>query len=75
MTSRMTGTWLRSMRVRILAVVVGLLLLSSLGSVLLLRTVLFDRLDDEVRVDLEQEAEEFRLLSAGNNPLTGNPFD
>jgi signal transduction histidine kinase len=63
------------MRVRILAVVVGLLLLSSLGSVLLLRTVLFDRLDTEIRVDLQQEAEEFRLLSAGNNPLTGEPFD
>jgi len=63
------------MRVRILAVVVGLLLLSSLGSVLLLRTVLFERLDDEIRVDLEQEAQEFRLLSAGNDPLTGEPFD
>ncbi|MBA3311092.1 MAG: HAMP domain-containing histidine kinase [Nocardioidaceae bacterium] len=75
MSGRMTGTWLRSMRVRILAVVVGLLLLSSLGSVLLLRTVLFERLDDEIRVDLEQEAQEFRLLSAGNDPLTGEPFD
>lgn len=63
------------MRVRILAVVLALLLMSSLGSVLLLRTVLFERLDDEIRLDLEQEAAEFRLLSAGNNPLTGEPFD
>lgn len=75
MADPMARGWLRSMRVRILAVVVGLLLLSSLGSVLLLRTILFERLDDEIRVDLEQEAEEFRLLSTGNNPLTGEPFD
>lgn len=73
----MTGrrTWLGSMRVRILAVVIGLLLLSFVGSVLLLRTVLFERLDQEVRLDLSQEAAEFRLLSAGNDPQTGEPFD
>ncbi|MBA3279329.1 MAG: HAMP domain-containing histidine kinase [Geodermatophilaceae bacterium] len=67
--------WLGSMRVRILSVVVGLLLLSSLGSVLVLRTVLLQELEQEVQLGLEQEAAEFRLLSAGNNPQTGEPFD
>ncbi|MDQ3453942.1 MAG: hypothetical protein M3513_00335, partial [Actinomycetota bacterium] len=57
-------TWLRSMRVRILAVVGSLLLLSSIGSVILLRAVLFERLEQEVRIDLDQEAAEFELLRA-----------
>lgn len=70
----MRAPWLSSMRVRILAVVVGLLLLSSVGSVLLLRAVLFERLDQEVRLDLDQEAAEFELLRAGTNPQTGEPF-
>ncbi len=43
MADRTARRWLRSMRVRILAVVLALLLMSSLGSVLLLRTVLFER--------------------------------
>lgn len=67
-------TWLRSMRVRILAVVVSLLLLSSIGSVILLRAVLFERLEQEVRTDLDQEAAEFELLRAGSDPQTGEPF-
>jgi len=62
------------MRVRILAVVVGLLLLSSMGSVLLLRTVLFERLEQEVALDLDQEGAEFELLRAGSDPRTGEPF-
>lgn len=62
------------MRVRILAVVVGLLLLSSIGSVLLLRAVLFERLEQEVRLDLDQEAAEFELLRGGSDPQTGEPF-
>ncbi|MDQ3714820.1 MAG: HAMP domain-containing histidine kinase [Actinomycetota bacterium] len=77
MVERAAGSraWLGSMRVRILSVVVGLLLMSSLGSVLLLRTVLFQELEQEVQLGLEQEAAEFRLLSAGSNPQTGEPFD
>ena len=53
----------------------ALLVVSSIGSVLLLRAVLFDRLEDEVQATLEREAEEFELLSAGNDPETGAPFD
>lgn len=72
-------TWLRGvfrgMRVRILAVVVLLLLVSSLASVLLLRAALFGQLDEEVAESLEREVAEFRLLSGGNDPRTGEPFD
>ena len=66
--------WLGAMRVRILAVVVLLLFAASAGSVVLLRSVLLDRLDQEVAESLEREAEEFRLLSTGNDPRTGEPF-
>lgn len=68
------GRLLASMRVRIVAVVVLLLLFSSAGSVLLLRVVLFERLEAEIRVGLNQEAEEFQLLIDGTNPTTGEPF-
>lgn len=63
------------MRVRIVAVIVVLQLASAAGSVVLLRAVLYDRLDDEIRVSLEREAEEFRLLSQGVDPDTAEPFD
>lgn len=62
------------MRVRILAVVVLLLLAASTGSVVLLRSALLDRLDEEVARGLDREAEEFRLLRSGNDPETGEPF-
>ncbi len=77
MTGRSGGPsrWLGTIRVRILAVVVVMLVVSSIGSVLLLRAVLFERLDDEVDESLTREAEEFGLLIAGNNPETGEPFD
>jgi methyl-accepting chemotaxis protein len=63
------------MRVRILAVVVLVLVISSLGSVLLLRAALLDQLDEEVSESLAREAQEFRLLADGNDPRTGRPFD
>lgn len=62
------------MRVRIVAVVVLLLVLSSVGSIFLLRTVLFARLDEGIQVSLEREAEEFRKLTGGVDPRTGKPF-
>lgn len=74
-TSRWPRHWFDSIRVRILAVVVALLVVSSIGSALLLRAVLFERLTDEVDVTLGREVEEFRLLSTGSNPETGEPFD
>ena len=49
--------WLGSIRVRILAVVVILLVMSSIGSVFLLRAVLLQRLQDEVEESLRREVE------------------
>jgi len=67
--------WLGSIRVRILAVGGILLVVSSIGSVFLLRAVLLQRLQDEVEESLRREVEEFQLLSTGTNPETGQPFD
>ncbi len=69
------GAWFSSMRVRIVAVIIALQLASAVGAVVLLRTVLYDRLDDEIRVSLDREAEEFRLLGQGIDPDTAEPFD
>lgn len=66
--------WVRSMRVRIVLLVATLLLVSSLGSLLLLRTALLGSLDREVEASLDREAEEFTRLSTGNDPRTGAPF-
>lgn len=63
------------MRVRILATVTLLLALSAGVTLLILREVLFDRLEAEVKTSLEQEMEEFVRLRGGLDPLTGQPFD
>lgn len=62
------------MRVRILAAVVLLLAGSSIVSLLVARANLIRQLDEEVRVDLRQEATEFQLLASGLDPRTGEPF-
>lgn len=66
---------LGSMRVRIVLTVVVLLALSAGVSILLLRSVLRDRLTEEIDVALAREAEEFEILADGLNPRTGLPFD
>jgi two-component system, OmpR family, sensor kinase len=63
-----------SIRVRILAAVVVLLAGSSAVSIVLLRDVLLGRLDEEITVSLQREAEEFQLLGQGLDPRTGQPF-
>ena len=65
---------LGSMRVRILTAVFVLLAGSSIVSIIVARTSLIRRLDEEVKVDLRQEAAEFHLLASGLNPQTGTPF-
>ncbi len=62
------------MRVRILAVVALLLAGSLVVSVVLLRNVLRERLDEEIALAMSREVEEFRLLTQGTNPQTGEPF-
>jgi signal transduction histidine kinase len=62
------------MRVRILAAVVGLLAASAAVSIIVLRGVLLDRLDEQISLGLRHEVEEFELLVGGINPRTGAPF-
>jgi two-component system OmpR family sensor kinase len=69
-TQRLFG----NMRLRILAAMVVLLAFSYAVSLVLLRNVLADRLDVEIRTALTRELEEFRLLAAGTDPQTGLPF-
>jgi signal transduction histidine kinase len=65
---------LGSMRVRIVLAVVVLLAFSAAVSIYLLRNVLLDRLDEEILVALEREAEEFEILADGIDPRTGEAF-
>ena len=65
---------LGSIRVRILAAVLVLLAGSSAVSIFIARRDLLGRLDEEVKVDLRQEAEEFEILAGGIDPRTGQPF-
>lgn len=65
---------LGSMRVRIVLAMVVLLAGAAAVSIFVVRAQLVDRLDEEVRVGLEREAEEFELITGGLNPRTGRPF-
>ena len=69
-TQRLFG----NMRLRILAAMAVLLAFSYAVSLVLLRNVLAERLDVEIRTALTRELEEFRLLAAGTDPQTGQPF-
>ena len=63
-----------SLRMRILACVIGLLALATVLFVGVTYTVLAIRLDQRIAADLTQEADELRRLAAGINPGTGEPF-
>jgi two-component system, OmpR family, sensor kinase len=65
---------LSSIRYRLLSAYVGLLALTLLSSVVAVRTVLLQRLDDRIDAELAQEAEELRTLARGRDPVTGEPF-
>jgi signal transduction histidine kinase len=68
---RITG----GVRARILASYLILLAIAAFASVLAVRQVLLVRLDDRVEEDLQQEAQEFRALTAtGIDPRTRRPF-
>jgi signal transduction histidine kinase len=62
------------MRIRIVAAVVVLLAFSAGVSIFVLRSVLIERLNEEIVVNLRDEAREFELLAGGNDPRTGRPF-
>jgi two-component system, OmpR family, sensor kinase len=66
---------LASVRVRILASYLILLLFSTVVSIVVLREVLLARAGERVDDALVQEVEEFRRLAEdGRNPRTGDPF-
>ena len=64
----------QSMRFRIIAATVLLLVLASSVSLVLLRQVLFAGLNDGIEQSLLRETEEFLRLRDGVDPLTGRPF-
>ena len=63
-----------SLRTRILAWFIGVLVLATTASVLVTYDVLLVRLDQRIDAELAQEASELRRLAAGNDPSTGEPF-
>jgi signal transduction histidine kinase len=76
-TEAPSGRWRRlpgRLRTRILALSIGMLLLATLATVLVTRTVLHVRLDQRIDDELTQEAAELRRLANGTDPETGRPF-
>jgi signal transduction histidine kinase len=65
---------LRSLRLRVLVLFVGLLAVATLMSVLVTRAVLLARLDDRIDQELSQKASELRRFAAATDPSTGEPF-
>jgi two-component system, OmpR family, sensor kinase len=66
--------FLRSWRGRMLGWFVLLLAIAALSSLFILRLITLVELENQVDIDLRQEAEELRVLTAGNDPETGEPF-
>lgn len=63
-----------SLRMRLLGWALLFLVLASLASVVVIRQVLLNQLENRVTSELEQEITEFRLLAGGVDPATGQPF-
>jgi signal transduction histidine kinase len=63
-----------SFRSRIVALFIGILAATTIGSVLVTYEVLQIRLDQRIDADLRQEAAELRRLASGRDPRTGEPF-
>lgn len=61
-------------RLRILGWYVGLLALAIGGTLLVERSILLQRHDEEVEANLRQEVEEIESLAVGRDPNTGEPF-
>ena len=61
-------------RLQILGWYVGLLALAIGGTLLVERSILLQRYDEEVEANLRQEVEELESLAGGRNPNTGDPF-
>ncbi|MEV0730199.1 HAMP domain-containing sensor histidine kinase [Polymorphospora sp. NPDC050346] len=62
------------LRTRLLGWALVLLTVASLSSVVVIRQVLLNQLENRTGAYLGQEVSEFRRLAAGLNPATGQPF-
>jgi signal transduction histidine kinase len=67
-------TFLAGIRLRLVWWFIVVLGLATVGSLLLVREVLVQRLDARIDAELTQEAAELRQLAEGNDPETGRPF-
>ena len=65
---------LASVRLRLVWWFVVVLAITTIGSALVVRQILFQRLDARIDADLVQEVREVELLATGNDPETGQPF-
>ncbi|WP_326553512.1 sensor histidine kinase [Micromonospora sp. NBC_01813] len=62
------------LRLRLLGWALVLLAVASLTSVVVVRQVLINQLENRTTADMRQEAAEFRRLANGLDPATGAPF-
>ncbi len=72
---KLRGGGLGSIRVRLLASFILVLALATGASVAVVRAILVDQADQRIDSELKQEADEVRILSAGSDPDTGEPFE
>jgi two-component system, OmpR family, sensor kinase len=66
--------FLGGIRLRMVWWFIVVLALATVGSVILVRQVLVQRLDARIQSELVQEVDEVERLSMGNDPDTGEPF-
>jgi len=66
---------LASIRLRLLASFILVLILATTLSVIVVRAILVNRADQGIDAELIQETREMRRLSTGSDPDTGQPFD
>jgi len=65
---------LASYRLRIVGWFIALLAVGTLATIVIVGQLLFQRIDNGVRATLLREAEEFRVLASGTDPVSGQPF-
>ncbi|MGX7672669.1 hypothetical protein [Plantactinospora sp. DSM 117369] len=62
------------LRLRLLGWALALLAVASLASVVVIRQVLLNQLENRIAADMRQEVTEFRRLVGGRDPASGQPF-
>ncbi|WP_121161110.1 sensor histidine kinase [Micromonospora pisi] len=62
------------LRLRLLGWALALLAVASLASVVVIRQVLLNQLENRIATDMRQEVTEFRRLVGGRDPASGQPF-